>query len=102
MNRILVIGKGGQVGFELLHSLAAAAPVSAVDLDEMDLSDPDSIRRKVREIRPDLIINAAAYTAVDLAESQPLPCIRRKADLLRQLYRTVYQRPIARRKNEQC
>ena len=71
MNRILVIGKGGQVGFELLHSLAAAAPVSAVDLDEMDLSDPDSIRRKVREIRPDLIINAAAYTAVDLAESQP-------------------------------
>ena len=71
MNRILVIGKGGQVGFELLHSLAGAAPVSAVDLDDMDLSDPDSIRRTVREIRPDLIINAAAYTAVDLAESQP-------------------------------
>ena len=71
MSRTLVIGKGGQVGFELLQSLAGAVPVMAVDVDEMDLSDPASIRKTVREIRPNLIINAAAYTAVDQAESEP-------------------------------
>ena len=71
MSRILVTGKNGQVGFELLRSLAGAVPVMAVDIDEMDLSDPDSIRRTVRELRPDLIVNAAAYTAVDQSESEP-------------------------------
>jgi dTDP-4-dehydrorhamnose reductase len=71
LSRILVTGKSGQVGFELLRSLAGAATVIAVDVDEMDLTDPDSIRRAVREIAPDLIVNAAAYTAVDQAESEP-------------------------------
>jgi dTDP-4-dehydrorhamnose reductase len=71
LSRILVTGKSGQVGFELLRSLAGAGQVTAVDLDEMDLSDPDSIRRTVRDIRPGLIVNAAAYTAVDQAESEP-------------------------------
>lgn len=71
MSRILVTGKTGQVGFELLRSLAGLGQVTAVDIDEMDLSDPDSIRRTVREIGPDLIVNAAAYTAVDQAEAQP-------------------------------
>ena len=71
MSRILVTGKNGQVGFELLRSLAGAGQVIAVGRDEMDLSDPDSIRRVVREIGPDLIVNAAAYTAVDQAESEP-------------------------------
>jgi len=71
LSRILVIGKNGQVGFELLRSLAGAGQVMAVGRDEMDLSDPDSIRRTIREIAPDLIVNAAAYTAVDQAESEP-------------------------------
>lgn len=71
MSRILVTGKNGQVGFELLRSLAGAGQIMAVGRDEMDLSDPDSIRRTVREIGPDLIVNAAAYTAVDQAESEP-------------------------------
>ena len=71
MSRILVTGKNGQVGFELLRSLAGRGQVTAVGRDEMDLSDPDSIRRTVREIGPDLIVNAAAYTAVDQAEAEP-------------------------------
>jgi dTDP-4-dehydrorhamnose reductase len=71
LSRILVTGKNGQVGFELLRSLAGAGQVMAVGRDEMDLSDPDSIRRAVRKFGPDLIVNAAAYTAVDQAESEP-------------------------------
>ena len=71
MSRILVTGKDGQVGFELLRSLARQGQVIAVGREQMDLSKPDTIRRTVREIGPDLIVNAAAYTAVDQAESEP-------------------------------
>jgi dTDP-4-dehydrorhamnose reductase len=71
LSRILVIGKDGQVGFELLRSVAGQGHVIAVDIEQMDLSKPDSIRRTVREISPELIVNAAAYTAVDQAESEP-------------------------------
>jgi dTDP-4-dehydrorhamnose reductase len=71
LSRILVTGKNGQVGFELLRSLAEAGQLIAVGRERMDLSKPDSIRRTVREIGPDLIVNAAAYTAVDQAESEP-------------------------------
>ena len=71
MSRILVTGRNGQVGFELLRSLAGLGQVVAAGREQMDLSDPDSIRRGVREAKPDLIVNAAAYTAVDLAESEP-------------------------------
>ena len=71
MSRILVTGKNGQVGFELQRRLAGLGQVIAVGRDEMDLSDPDAIRRAVREAKPDLIVNAAAYTAVDQAESEP-------------------------------
>jgi dTDP-4-dehydrorhamnose reductase len=71
LSRILVIGMNGQVGFELVRSLAGHGQVIAVDMDRMDLSQPDSIRSTVRETGPDLIVNAAAYTAVDQAESEP-------------------------------
>ena len=70
MSRILVTGRNGQVGFELRRSLAGLGQVIAVGRDELDLADAGAIRRKVRETRPDLIVNAAAYTAVDLAESE--------------------------------
>ncbi len=60
MNRILVTGRNGQVGFELVRGLAGRGQVAAVGRDRMDLSDPDSIRRAVRETGPDLIVNAAA------------------------------------------
>ena len=71
MSRILVTGTNGQLGFELLRSLAGQGEVVAAGRERMNLSDPDSIRRTLREVRPDLIVNAAAYTAVDQAESEP-------------------------------
>ena len=69
--RILLIGKIGQVGWELRRTLAPMAQVACVDFPEIDLTAGDSIRRWVREIRPNVVINAAAYTAVDKAESEP-------------------------------
>ena len=71
MSRILLTGKNGQVGFELQQRLARLGRVTAPDRAELDLADPDSIRRTLREIKPKLIVNAAAYTAVDQAESEP-------------------------------
>jgi dTDP-4-dehydrorhamnose reductase len=68
---ILLTGKNGQVGWELQRTIAPLGNVIAVGREEMDLADPDSIRRVIREIKPSLIINAAAYTAVDKAEEEP-------------------------------
>ena len=69
MKKILVTGKNGQLGWELQRVLASSAQIIALDSDVMDLADADAIRRTVREIRPDVIINPAAYTAVDKAET---------------------------------
>src|SRR5467141_1975616 len=66
--KILLTGKGGQVGSELYRLLPRLGDLVAPDRRELDLLDPDSIRRVVRNIRPQLIVNAAAYTAVDAAE----------------------------------
>jgi dTDP-4-dehydrorhamnose reductase len=66
---ILLTGKTGQVGSELLRLLPSVGEVVAPGRPELDLLDTGSIRRVVREIRPELIVNAAAYTAVDAAES---------------------------------
>jgi dTDP-4-dehydrorhamnose reductase len=65
---ILLTGKTGQVGSELLRLLPTLGEVVAPGRQELDLLDTNSIRRAVREIRPNLIVNAAAYTAVDAAE----------------------------------
>lgn len=67
--KILLTGKNGQVGWELQRTLAPLGEVLAVDSRQLDLSDKDAIARVVRETRPDIIVNAAAYTAVDRAES---------------------------------
>ncbi|SFN30619.1 dTDP-4-dehydrorhamnose reductase [Formivibrio citricus] len=68
--RILITGKNGQVGFELQRSLAVLGEIVAMDREECDLADPDAIRALVREVRPDIIVNPAAHTAVDKAESE--------------------------------
>ena len=68
---ILLIGRTGQVGWELERTLAPLGTVNAVARPEFDLRDPGLIRRTVRETRPDIIVNAAAYTAVDRAEEEP-------------------------------
>jgi dTDP-4-dehydrorhamnose reductase len=69
--RILLIGKVGQVGWELRRTLAALGEVVAVDFPEIDLTQPGSVRDIVRNTKPNVIVNAAAYTAVDKAESEP-------------------------------
>lgn len=71
MKKILLTGKNGQVGWELQRSLTGSGSVSAIGTEELDLADADAIRRMVRNIRPDIIVNPAAYTAVDKAESEP-------------------------------
>jgi dTDP-4-dehydrorhamnose reductase len=67
---ILLTGVSGQVGFELARSLQGLGRVVAFDRSKMDLNDLDQIRRIVREVKPALIVNPAAYTAVDRAESE--------------------------------
>lgn len=69
--RILVTGRNGQVGWELLRTLAPLGEVVAPARAQLDLASPDSIVAALRDIRPGLIVNAAAYTAVDKAESEP-------------------------------
>lgn len=71
MLRVLVPGKTGQVGWELQDALAPLGTVIALDRKAMDVADPDSIRRVIREARPEVIVNATAYNSVDRAESEP-------------------------------
>jgi dTDP-4-dehydrorhamnose reductase len=66
---ILVTGAKGQVGQELVPLLNAHGEVVAVDREEFDLGDPGAVAREVRALRPSVIVNTAAYTAVDAAES---------------------------------
>lgn len=69
--KILLTGKHGQLGFELQRSLAPLGDIHAVDVADCNLADAEAIRKLVRDYRPDLIVNPAAYTAVDKAESEP-------------------------------
>jgi len=69
--RILLFGSSGQVGWELRRTLAPLGHVVPVDRATADLADKDALRRVVRTTEPALIVNAAAYTAVDRAESEP-------------------------------
>ena len=74
--KVLLFGKNGQVGWELQRALAPVAEVVALDRDDTapmcgDLTDTDRILETVRQVLPDAIVNAAAHTAVDKAESEP-------------------------------
>ncbi len=70
--KILLLGKGGQVGWELQRSLAVAGEVVAMDHDDgADFTQPEALLAQVRTIAPQVIVNAAAHTAVDKAESEP-------------------------------
>ncbi len=73
--KVLLFGKGGQVGWELQRSLAPLGELVALDFDSTehaaDFSQPDSLAETVLKVRPDVIVNAAAHTAVDKAESEP-------------------------------
>lgn len=69
--RILLTGKYGQVGRELQRVLPSLGDLFAMGRNDFDLTSADSIRKIIREIQPDVIVNAAAYTAVDRAEQEP-------------------------------
>jgi dTDP-4-dehydrorhamnose reductase len=71
MIRLLLFGKQGQLGWELQRTLACLGEVVALDFPEVDFTHPESLPEVVRSARPDVIVNAAAYTAVDKAESEP-------------------------------
>jgi dTDP-4-dehydrorhamnose reductase len=72
--KILLFGKNGQVGWELCRTLAPLAEVVAVDYPEINFSDTPALRQFVAGTRPDVVVNAAAYTAVDKAETETELC----------------------------
>jgi len=71
LKTILLLGKTGQVGFELEHALKPLGSLVAPSHDELDLTDPDSIQKAIAAAKPDVIVNAAGFTIVDAAETQP-------------------------------
>src|SRR5690554_5624240 len=88
--KIFLTGSSGQIGFELLRSLSAIGRESewkiiAPQRSALDLTDMLAVESALEQAAPDLIINAAAYTAVDQAESEPVLAGRLNAELPRQL-----------------
>lgn len=77
---ILVTGVNGQVGFELLRTLQGLGRVVAVDRARLNLGSPEAIRQCIREVRPTVIVNPAAYTAVDQAETDVAGATRINVD----------------------
>jgi dTDP-4-dehydrorhamnose reductase len=71
MTTVLLTGKSGQVGWELQRALAPLGNVVALGRQDMDHTNPDSIRSAIRRVKPGIIVNAAGYTTVDKAESEP-------------------------------
>ncbi len=69
--KILLTGRTGQVGYELERSLQGFGDVVALDREHLDLADLDQVRDVIRAVHPELIVNPAAYTAVDNAEREP-------------------------------
>ena len=70
MTRILLTGITGQVGQELQQTLTSVGEVIGVDRHSLNLTQPEQIQARIKEIKPDVIVNAAAYTAVDKSESE--------------------------------
>jgi dTDP-4-dehydrorhamnose reductase len=70
-SKILIFGSSGQVGWELRQKLARLGEIAAIETPKVDFSQLDSVRETVRASKPAIILNAAAYTAVDKAETEP-------------------------------
>ncbi len=66
--RIVLFGKNGQLGWELQRTLAPLGDITALDFEDVDLGNADVLRQRLRELRPQLVVNSAAYTDVDGAE----------------------------------
>lgn len=82
---ILILGGSGQVGFELQRSLSVLGVISAPVRNELDLNSAIAVEAYLNKFRPDLIVNAAAWTAVDAAEGNQASCRRLNAELPEQL-----------------
>lgn len=74
--RILITGSRGQIGWELARCLAPLGEVVAIDHATLDFADPAAVRRMVRRVRPAVVVNGAAYTAVDRAETEEAEATR--------------------------
>ena len=77
--KILLLGKNGQLGWELQRTLAPLGFISALDYEELNLEDLDAVRETIRVLGPQIIVNASAYTAVDRAESEVEKCFAMNA-----------------------
>jgi dTDP-4-dehydrorhamnose reductase len=73
-SRVLLLGAGGQLGMQLKRRLAGEVELTALTRAELDFTDMAAIRAAIRKVEPEIVINAAAYTAVDKAESEPELC----------------------------
>src|SRR5690242_2213973 len=78
--KTLLLGKDGQVGWELQRALAPLGPVVALGSGELDITHLELLRQTIRDTAPDVIVNAAAYTAVDKAQSEPERAMRVNAE----------------------
>ncbi len=83
--KILILGGTGQVGFELQRSLSVLGKISAPVRNELDLGSSIAVEAYLNKFRPDLIVNAAAWTAVDAAEENQQCCKRLNVELPEQL-----------------
>jgi dTDP-4-dehydrorhamnose reductase len=79
--RILILGANGQVGWELVRTLAPLGDVTALDRSVLNVADLKSVTALVRTMNPAIVVNAAAYTAVDKAESEPELAMRLNGEL---------------------
>jgi len=94
--KILITGKNGQIGYELMQSLRHLGTVIGVGKSECDFVDSSKIDRLLNKVKPDLIVNPAAFTAVDKAESEPVfaDLINTKAPEILAKFASIYNIPI--------
>ena len=78
--KILLLGANGQIGWELQRSLSPLGEIKACTRKEADLEDPNVLKLIIQNYQPEIIVNAAAYTAVDKAESEPEKAYRINAE----------------------
>ena len=92
--KVAVTGAGGQVGSEMLRLADDHLEVVAFDRRGLDITDAEQIERRFNECKPDLVVNCAAYTAVDRAEDEPALAHRVNAEAVGALGRTCTRRGI--------